>query len=256
MLALRVSVFTQKWYLPEVCSIYFWENTHFMKKSFFALILLLGMHVSLRAQNCAGYYYMQNNKTIEMEFTNKKGKVTNKNIYTVSDVKQAGGFTTSTVNSTMLDGKGKTIAQATNKIKCSGGAIMLDMKMFIPAGQQEQMGTSSTANSEAYLEYPADMKVGDALKDGSFSMDFKSGSGINGHLSVDLTNRKVEGKESVTTAAGTWDCFKITYHSKISMKIMVNIPINMDMTEWYAPGFGVVKSSSDKGTGTAIVSVH
>jgi hypothetical protein len=125
---------------------------------------------------------------------------------------------------------------------------MMDMKMFIPSAQMEQMGEMSGAGSTNYLEYPSSMKEGDALKDASFSMDFKSTSGINSHISMDMTNRKVAGKESVTTPAGTWNCYKITYHSKMIFKMGIGIPMNFDVTEWFAQGFGVVKTESNGGT--------
>ena len=54
----------------------------------------------------------------------------------------------------------------------------------------------------------------------------------------------MEGKESITTPAGTWNTYKITYHNKVTMKIGIGIPMNMDVTEWYAPGFGVVKTEA------------
>jgi hypothetical protein len=77
---------------------------------------------------------------------------------------------------------------------------------------------------------------------------------MNGHMNIDITNRRVNAKESVTTPAGTWNCFKITYHTKMLMKMGIGIPMNSDITEWYAPGFGVVKSESNGG-GTEIVSI-
>jgi hypothetical protein len=69
-----------------------------------------------------------------------------------------------------------------------------------------------------------------------------------------MTKRKVTGKESLTTPAGTWDCFTITYHSKMIFKMGIGIPMNSDVTEWYAPGFGVVKTESNGGS-TLITSV-
>jgi hypothetical protein len=217
-------------------------------------ITLLAIPCCLVAQNCTDYYYMQNNKTIEMMIYNKKGKETGRNVYKISNVTQTGNSATSTVNAEMFDPKGKSLSSATNNMQCTGGVVMMDMKMFIPAAQQQQMGTVSGSANNVYLEYPASMKEGDVLKDGQFSMDFKSTSGIAGSISVAITERKVTGKESVTTPAGTWECFKITNHTKINMKIIVGIPINMDVTEWYAPGFGVVKTESNGGK-TEIIAV-
>lgn len=223
-----------------------------MKKIILSALLLISIYGF--SQNCAGFYYLQNNKSIEMTITNKKGKDVGKNIYTISNVQKTGGTVSSTVNSEFITSNGKSVSKATNVIKCTNGIIMMDLKMFVPSTQQEQMGTVSSGGGEAYLEYPANMKEGDVLKDGQFSMDYKTSTGMNGHMSVEITNRKVEGKETVTTPAGTWDCLKITYHSKVVIKIIVGIPMNSDVTEWYAPGFGVVKTESNSGK-TEITSV-
>jgi hypothetical protein len=98
------------------------------------------------------------------------------------------------------------------------------------------------------------MKEGDVLKDGNMDMDIQN-KGMKQSLSMSVNNRKVEGKEKITTTAGTWDCFKITNQTKMKIKTMgIGIPMNMDVTEWYAPGFGVVKSSSKYGE-TVITSI-
>jgi len=93
------------------------------------------------------------------------------------------------------------------------------------------------------------------LEDGQFNSDIKMQSGINAHLEVEIKNRKIEGKESITTPAGTWDCFKITYHSKVVVKIGIGIPINANVTEWYASGFGVVKTEAN-GAKTEVTSIQ
>jgi len=182
-----------------------------------------------------------------MTISNKKGKETGKVTYMISNVAKKGSVTSATVNSDFVDKNGKSISKATNIIQCDNGNLMMDMKMFIPSTQQAQMGDISASGTVSYLEYPGNMKEGDVLKDASFAMDFKSVSGLGGHISMDMTKRKVEGRESITTPAGTWNCFKITYHSKMIFKMGIGIPMNMDVTEWWAPGFGVVKTESDSG---------
>jgi hypothetical protein len=44
------------------------------------------------SQNCDGFYYLQKNKVVEMTLTNKKGKETGKNVYTISDVNKSGAY--------------------------------------------------------------------------------------------------------------------------------------------------------------------
>src|SRR4030095_11210383 len=182
-----------------------------MKKFFFFLLLLAGSPGF--SQQCGNYFFLQSNKTVEMSISNKKGKEAGKLVYVISNVATKGNVTTGTVNSEFIDKNGKSASKATNSIQCDNGNLMMDMKMFIPSAQMEQMGDISATGTASYLEYPSVLKEGDALKDAAFSMYFKSASGIGGHISIDMTNRKVQGKESVTTPAGTWDCYKITYHS-------------------------------------------
>ena len=218
----------------------------------FTLFYLSG---NLFSQDCANYYYLQNNKTIEMTISNKNGKESGKMTYVVLNSTKNGNAVTATISSEFVDAKGKAISKATNNVKCENGVMQMNMKTFIPAAQMEQMKSGTATASDVYLEYPANMNVGDQLKDGQFNMDYESTSGLKSSIEISITERKVAGKESVTTPAGSWECFKITSENKIVSKIAgIGIPIRMSVTEWYAPGFGVVKTESKTGK-TEITSI-
>jgi hypothetical protein len=223
-----------------------------MKPTILGGICIL-LATSASAQECKDYYFLQNNKTVEMTIYNKKGDVTGKNVYHITDVQNSGGITNATVDSEMFDKKGKSVVKATNNIQCKAGVMMMDMKMMIPQQTAEQFKTTDVKGEAVYLEYPANMKVGDQLKDANFKMTGENGP-MTFTLTMNVTDRKVEGKESVTTTAGTWDCFKITSKNKMNIKMAINIPTNIEATEWYAPGFGVVKTENKGGGGTAITS--
>jgi hypothetical protein len=219
----------------------------------FAFLLLTG---NLFSQDCSNYYFLQNNKTIEMTISNKKGDESGKMTYAVSDSKKNGSSITATINSEFVDAKGKTISKATNNVKCENGVMQMDMKTFIPPAQMEQMKTGEAKATDVYLEYPANMNVGDQLKDGQFNMDYESTSGLKSSIEISITERKVEGKETVTTPAGTWECYKISAKNKIVSKVAgIGFPIKMDVTEWFAPGFGIVKTESKTGK-TEITSIR
>jgi len=207
------------------------------------------------SQDCSNYYFLQNNKTIEMTISNNKGKESGKMTYVVSDSKKNGSSITATINSEFVDAKGKTITKATNNVKCENGVMQMDMKTFIPPAQMEQMKSGEAKATDVYLEYPANMNVGDQLKDGQFNMDYESSSGLKSSIEISITERKVEGKETITTSAGTWECYKISANNKIVSKIAgIGFPIKMDVIEWFAPGFGIVKTESKTGK-TEITSI-
>ena len=217
----------------------------------FAFLLLTG---NLFSQDCSNYYFLQNNKTVEMTITNGKGKESGKMTYVVSDSKKNGSSITATINSEFVDAKGKSITKATNNVKCENGVMQMDMKTFIPPAQTEQMKAGEAKATDVYLEYPANMNVGDQLKDGQFNMDYES-SGLKSSIEISITERRVEGKESVTTPAGTWECFRISAKNRIVSKVAgIGFPIKMDVVEWFAPGFGIVKTESKSGK-TEITSI-
>lgn len=207
-----------------------------------------------QGQDCKNYYFLQQNKTIEMTIYNKKGEANGKQVYTVSDVTNKGSNSTATVNSELFNSKGKSMAKGHSEIACSGGVMMIDMTMQLPQQQQEQFSKADVKADKIYIEYPANMKVGDKLKDATLDMTIDN-QGMKQSVNMVTSDRVVEGKESVTTTAGTWDCFKITFKSKITIKTMgIGMPFNMEGTEWFASGFGIVKTESKHG-GTAITAI-
>ena len=223
-------------------------------KKLSTVLLFIGMYFILPAQDCKNYYFFQNAKVIEMTITNKKGEPSGKQLYTVTSATNSGSTATAVVNSEMFDKKGKSITKADMNVKCNGGVMMMDMKIFIPSQQAEQFNKAEATASNVFLEYPSNMKAGDNLKDGNFNMEINN-NGLKQTLNMVIDNRKVESKESVTTPAGTWDCFKISFHSKLNIKTgPIGIPMNIEGTEWFAPGFGIVKSESKNG-GTEITSI-
>lgn len=223
-----------------------------MKKTLVFVCILIALGSD--AQDCKNFYYLQNNRTIEISIYDKKGDMSGKLVYKIADVKNSGAVTTSNVQSQMLDKKGKTIANGSSIMKCNAGVMMIDMKMNIPLPQAEQFKQYNAKAEDFYMEYPVQMKSGDQLKDGNFTMDVDN-NGMQQSLTMTVTDRRVEGMEKISTSAGTWECYKISYKSKMSIKMMgVGIPMNMDGTEWYAPGFGVVKSQSKHG-GTEITAI-
>jgi hypothetical protein len=219
------------------------------------------------SQDCQGLLLMQQNKTIELTFYNKKGEPNGKQVYQVSNVATAGNTTTANLNSEMFDKKGNSMAKTANSIKCTSGMILIDMKMMLPQQQSEKYASADAKAQSTYLEYPAVFHIGDALKDGNLTMDLSnhpaggpSGPpgappgppGMGQSLKLVVTDRKVEAQESITTEAGTWNCYKISFKSKMTVKTgPFGIPANLDGTEWFAPGFGIVKTQSKNG-GTAI----
>jgi hypothetical protein len=212
-----------------------------------ALFMLLFVINSAVYAQC-NYYYLQSNKTVTMAMYDKKGNLDGKYVYKVSGVTKAGGTTSANVKSEVFDKKGKSLGGGAGTMRCKSGQLLIDMKMMMNPQQTQQFKNAEVDGKGAFMEYPSSLSMGQALSDASFNMDMKAESGLMANVSIDITNRKVEAKEKITTPAGSWDAYKITYDSKMVMNMGFAIPMKMQMTEWFVPDFGIVKSSSKWGT--------
>lgn len=228
-----------------------------MKNILSIIAILLSFGTASFAQNCKNYLLLQNNKKLEVTIYNKKGKENGKQVWNISDVKSQGNATTATVKSEFFNKNGKSLNQAVNQIKCTGGMLQMNMKMMLNEDQVKSWGEKAEVKATGeFLDYPATLHEGDHLPDGNLKMDIKTEQGMNVSVELEVTNRLVNGKESVTSPAGTWECFKIASNQKIISRIAgIGIPIKMDVTEWFAPGVGVIKTESKYGS-TLLTSIQ
>src|SRR5882762_7055181 len=196
-----------------------------MKKIFLAALTLIA--IQLHAQNCTSYFFLQKGKTVEITIYDKKGNMGGKHVYYVAEVTSSGGITTALVNTEVFDKKGKSMAKSTNTIKCNGGVLLIDMKVAMPQQQQGQFNKAEGKADNFFMEYPNSVGVGDQLKDASLDMSFDN-NGMQQSATMITRDRKVQDKEKITTPAGTWDCFKISQKTKLTIKTLgIGIPFNI-----------------------------
>lgn len=212
------------------------------------------------AQDCKGYYFMQKNGKIDMTVFNDKDKPMVVVHYKVTDVQNSGNSVTSSVQVESVDSDGKQIGSGAGKIICSGSNLSIDMGMSMTS--MEQLKGMEVKSNDAYLDYPSNLSTGMQLKEGTFDFSIATSGDPFSQINMKYLNRKVEGKESITTPAGTWDCFKITYDSEMKMKMAlgISIPVKIKAVEYFAPGFGVVKTvtynKKGKLSGTTMITAY
>jgi hypothetical protein len=189
----------------------------------------------LFAQDCSGFLYLQKGKTIESTAYNAAGQVMRKTIDVVSGVSTSNGITVAFVKAQSFDGSGHARGSRDITYKCSGGAFSVDITANSP-----QPVSSAKLNSSTYLEYPANMKVGDHFPDATMQLQLAMGSQTM-NVTEKITDRLVVDKEAITTPAGTWDAFKLTYTVTTTMASGGMGPQTMEMTQWFVPDFGIVQ---------------
>lgn len=213
-----------------------------MKKGILTLISLAFCIQMASAQNCSQFVNALNGKTLTYSNQDAKGKEQQKLIYTTTK-KDA---STITIHSEVSDKNGKAMGSGDSEIVCDGGLIKIDMKAFVPAASMKQYGNMQMSGEAKYLTYPLNLTAGQALDDGSVTINLGSNGQTMSAMQMDIVNRKVEQAETISTGAGSFDCLKISYEATIKVKTMgIGIPFHMKAIEWYAPKIGrFVKSET------------
>jgi hypothetical protein len=218
---------------------------------------------SLVAQDCKNFYYLTKDAEIQMNVYDAKGNENGKQTWKVDEVKQEGVSWRANVKTEFVDKKGRDGSKANGVFRCEGGVLKADMRMSIPQQPMEAYKNMEVKADEMYKEYPSGLSAGQALTDANYKMEVYNKGQLQTTITYKETNRKVEGKESVTTPAGTWDAYKIMAESNFKASFGntgAGLPFNLRMVEWYVPGFGVVKTETYNKNGkllgsTQIVSV-
>jgi hypothetical protein len=214
-------------------------------KSLLVLFFLIGI-ISLTAQdNCSKFYPMTEGVSMEYTNYNKKGKVEGISSYKVTETNTVGNTTNATMAINLKDEKGKEIYSTDYKLSCTGNMVTLDYESLLPSDMMNQYGDMDIEISGNDIEIPNDLRVGQNLNDANVTMKIGM-SGINMNIAVDMLNRKVEKKESVTTPAGTYDCY-VVYSENQSKMMMANQVYPSRV--WLAEGLGMVKQETYKKNG-------
>lgn len=190
--------------------------------------------------NCSTYYPMEEGATFQYTNYNKKGKEQGKVDYTVASVESDGSSTTATMKMKYQDEKGEELFDSEYGFTCTGNVVTIDFESLISEQMLTQFKDMEMEVTGTDIELPNNLGVGQELADANVAISVSMG-GINMNMNVDTVNRKVEKKESVTTPAGTFDCFVIYSETKTKMMIANKTFPNRI---WLAEGVGMVKQES------------
>jgi len=124
---------------------------------------------------------------------------------------------------------------------CENGMLKINLESLIPAETRESMKSMDMQITQKELMIPATLAAGDKLNDGNVNMKaFTNGIKVM-DMNIDITDRKVEKIEEVTTPAGTYSCALITYKTSTKMGFVNASGTSKD---WYSSKIGIVKSET------------
>jgi len=210
-------------------------------KSLLFLLLMLFVGSSLKAQECKGFFPFEPDTKLEMTYYDKKGKVTSISNMDIVDITETDEIIEAEITASIKDKKGEEVHTADYRITCKDDGYEIDVfNMVNPALMKSSFGMDLDVSGDALI-FPSDLSVGKELEDASTVIEVRSSDIKIMTMKLDITNRKVEAKESITTAAGTFDCYKLSYDFNTKFAFVKK---KYRIVQWIADGVGVVKEET------------
>jgi len=219
-----------------------------MKTKVVALLVMAFVGLSLTqsdSNDCATYYPLAKGMKWTYQEFNKKGKLDGTSTTFIEDVLYSDNQTEYKIKATSTDSKGKqeedTLANKTFSYLCENGVLKMDMSQMIPQETMDGLSGMEMSIEQTEMVIPSTLKAGQKLADASIKMTVTSNGMAIMTITVNITDRKVEKMESVTTPSGTYNSALLTYKSSMKMGFMNTTTTSKD---WLSPEVGLVKSES------------
>ncbi|MFM1879212.1 MAG: hypothetical protein RLZZ241_2078 [Bacteroidota bacterium] len=192
------------------------------------------------AQECSSYFPLQKGLRLEYQMLNDKGKSEGSQWQEITSITETPEGTRAEMKMGHKDAKGKEVFSTDYGFLCTRNAVIFDFKSLMSGPMAEQFEDTEVEISGIDLEWPNTLEVGMELPDASIEMKLNMG-GMNMSFNTVTKARRVEKKETVTTPAGTFECFVV--YSETQAKVMMSTQ-SVPSRAWMAEGIGLVKSES------------
>lgn len=197
--------------------------------------------------DCSSCILFHEGAEIETSSYDGQGKETRKQVATVTRVYTEGGMTVAEMQTKNNNVKGDDEKLMTAIYKCDGKQLYVDLSGFLADNKSGNKIVTSG------LLFPFNVSVGETLPDANYSIEMNMG-GKTMKVTSHIKDRKVELKEPVTTAAGTFECYKISSvveaeteiqgMDEKTKQIMEEAKKKMGQSKiifWYAPDVSIMK---------------
>jgi hypothetical protein len=208
-------------------------------KHVFVILFAFMLTGLVQGQDCS-FYTLSEGMVTAYQNLDTKGKVTGTTRSTCLNVEKAGKAIIFKMKSEYADAKNENPSTLEYEMKCEDGTFYVDMKNLIdPKSMEAFKGMEISVDSKDMM-YPAVLSAGQTLPDANITVSAATSGVSLMNLTINITNRKVIGTESVTVPAGTFECFKITYDVETKMMFKVYATV----TEYVNMGVGNVKTET------------
>ena len=206
----------------------------------FAFGMLMTTAVSAQDDCTALFKWLEPQVGLTYTDYNRKGKETGVSTMTVRELQAVPEGTKAVIDVEFADEKMQDY-NLEYGMTCAGDKIIIDMSSMLNPAMMQSFGAMETEVEYDGIELPAKLSVGQRLNDGTVTVRSSMGApGLGMTITVTTENRQVAAQEQVTTPAGTFEAYKITYDQNVKLLGSRRFSV----VEWWNNEVGLIKSES------------
>ncbi len=187
------------------------------------------------------YYPLKEGVFYEITIYNKKDKPEGVVSYTIKNVAD----NKATVQSTLLDEKGNEVMSSEYFMFCDENGVSIDFKSLMNNNMLRNYENAEIKMSGKNISIPNKLSVGQELDEANIELEINMAP-LTMKMYTRMFNRIVEGKETISTPAGDFNCFIVSHDTEYKMGISKR---KSHTKQWLAEGVGVVKTEEYKKKG-------
>jgi hypothetical protein len=209
------------------------------------LLAMILFMPALLAGNCGYYLPLVEGRGIQLQHFNQRDRLQSTQEVTVQKVDRQGDRLVATMHTRMLDQRDREMHQATFTVICDGNQLLLDVQSLLDPGVMEGFKGMEVRIDSDHMVMPNSLSAGQDLPDAALSMKVLAGGVEFADVSLSISGRTVEGREQISVPAGTFESYRVSYHTHMETRAM-GIPVRMSgkTIEFHAPGVGAVRTET------------
>lgn len=213
------------------------------KALFFPLILVIFLSFTKSTKNCSNLVFFKEGGSTIHNVYGKEGVFKEKIKTTYSKITNSNNVVIATALQETYNKTGQAEDKTNYTVKCNNGVLLFDINSMIPMSDKEKKSSNGEINVEnSYKEIPCNLMVGDTLKNVEFKVSVKPKESFMPALNIQVKiyDRKVEAIEHIKTAAGVFECYKLS--EKSDFKSIATVKTKA--LYWFSLTAGTVKSET------------
>ena len=190
-------------------------------------VLISAFFLSVTAQECSQYYMQSQGKQLVYYQYDKRDRHELTTVYEVTEVTPEAGGQRIAIDMQLIDARNdELIVKGDFEALCSLGVTSVEPKSMIAPGLFDQYSGMEYTIEGDNLTMPNNLEVGQILPEAQVTMKVNAG-GIGLKTKVIRKDQIVDRRESITTPAGTFNCYVITYTNIMKMGLAKTYYINI-----------------------------